>query len=201
MFGRAIIQVTGHRKRRDKSLFKFDEKRGDMSQMTTVASDEARAMRMRDLAASDEIAAAKSLAERKNKDFTQVYSKGWARLQSLMKDHPAAARLYAFFAEHVDGVTGTVVASQEYLSQALGVHVITIRRNTKLLEDLGALVRIRVGSGVYGYALDPEEIWKSWDNRKDEAVFVTRTLVSKRDRHNQSVAKRLKTLYVENGKE
>lgn len=165
--------------------------------MITVASDEDRARRLRDFQQQDEAEAAKALAERKNRDFTQVYTKGWARLQSLMKEHPAAARLYAFFAEHVDGVAGAVVASQDYLAQALDVHVITIRRNTKLLEDLGALVRIRVGSGVYAYALDPEEIWKSWDNKKDDAAFVTRTLVNKRDSHNQTVAKKLKTLYVE----
>lgn len=171
-----------------------------MSQMIAVASDDQRRKRLLELKHRDERAEARALEERKNKDFTQVYSKGWARLQSLMKDHPAAARLYAFLAEHVDGVTGTVVASQEYLATALDVHVITIRRNTKLLEELGALVRIRVGSGVYGYALDPNEVWKSFNDRKDDAVFVTRTLVSKKDRHNAAVTKKLKTMYLEKDK-
>ena len=128
----------------------------------------------------------------KNRDFTQVYPKGWRRLRSLINENPSAARIFAFLAENVDGTAGAVVVSQDLLAKELGVHVRTVKRLTKWLEDQGAIVRIRVGTGVYAYALDPQEIWKSWDDQKDHAAFVTRTLVLKKDRENGEVRRKLR---------
>ncbi len=164
----------------------------------SVTTDAGRQARLADLAAVDrDVVAQAEEARRANRDFVQVYPKGWRRLQNLIKANPAAARVYAFLAEHIDGSCGAVVVSQEVLAHALGVHEITVRRNTKLLEELGALVRVRVGSGVYAYGLDPTEIWRSWDDRKDEAVFTTRTLVRKSDRANSEVRRRLKLMLRE----
>ena len=36
-----------------------------------------------------------------------------------------------------------------------------------------------MGGSVSAYALDPTEIWKSWDSSKEQAVFMTRTMVRK----------------------
>lgn len=168
-----------------------------MSQNIVVGVDITHEQRKRDLKIKDDIAEQANLKARKNSDFTQVSSKGWKRLQSLINTHPPLARLYAFFAEHIDGVTGTVVCSQEFIATRLDIHIVTVRRQTQQLEKLGALVRIRVGSGVYAYALDPHEIWKSWANKKDHAAFVTRTLVDLRDSHNREVHRKLKTMYIE----
>lgn len=164
--------------------------------MNVIATDEDRRKRLIELREADEKAAEEQAEKRKNRGFTQVYQKGWHRLQELMKDHPMAARIYAFLAENI-GDAGSVVASQEYLAHALDVHLITIRRNTEKLEKMGAVVRIRVGSGVYAYCLDPEEVWRSWDDKKDTAAFNSRTLVSKRDKDNGRVSKLLKTMYIE----
>ena len=98
---------------------------------------------------------------RENKDFAQVYAKGWRRLQSLIQTNPSAARLYALIAENMDPQGGAVVASQTVLAEMLGVTDRTIRTLTKALEDQRAIVRIRVGAGTYAYALDPDEIWKA----------------------------------------
>ena len=89
------------------------------------------------------------------------------------------------------------MVSQEVMANSLGVHVKTIKRQTAYLEKVGALVRIRVGTGVYAYALDPEEVWKSWADRKEEAAFVTRTLVKKGDRANREVRRKLKVMMGE----
>ena len=97
--------------------------------------------------------------EKKNSGFTQVYSKGWKRLRWLMEVKPTAAQLYSYIAENLDPDGGALVASQEVLAGAIGVSEITVRRLTKWLEDNSVIVRIRVGSGVYAYALDPEEVW------------------------------------------
>ncbi len=136
-------------------------------------------------------------AKRQNRDFVQVYGKGWKRLQSLIVANPGAARIYAFLAQHISGDSGAVVVSQEVMADELDVHVKTIKRHTKALEDAGALVRIRVGGGVYAYALDPTEVWKSWDGKKELAAFNTKTLVRKSDRENGQVRRQLRVMMHE----
>ena len=169
-----------------------------MSDMVVVATEAQRAARRLDLEARDrDLAEREEAARRSNRDFVQVYPKGWERLQTLIKNNPAAARVFAFLAQHIDGVAGAVVVSQDVMAHALGVHEITIRRQTKYLEEIGALVRIRVGSGVYAYCLDPEEVWKAWGDRKDEAAFLSRTLVRKGDRANSEVRRKLKLMIGE----
>lgn len=162
-----------------------------------VATDEQRQLRRLEMRVEDREAALKSEAARKNREFVQVYPKGWRRLQDLIQKNPPAARVYAFLAEHIDGVAGAVVVSQEVMANALGVHIRTIQRQTSWLEEAGALVRIKVGVGVYAYGLDPNEIWRSWDDRKEEAAFVTRTLVSKKDSANREVRRKLKVMIGE----
>lgn len=166
-----------------------------MSELKGVAgageSDIERRLRLVELANQ---AREETTEEPGNKNFVQVYPKGWARLQHLIKTNPSAARVYAFIAEHIDGVCGVVVVSQDVLAIEIGVHVATIKRQTKLLEDEGALVRIKVGTGVYAYALDPEEVWRSWNTAKETAAFTTRTLVRRADRMNGQVRRKLKVM-------
>jgi biotin operon repressor len=150
-----------------------------------------------ELDARDREAALQEEEKKKNTGFVQVYTKGWKRLQALIQQNPGAARVFAFLAENIDGSCGAVVVSQNVMAEELGIVERTIRRHTAWLEEQGALVRIRVGSGVYAYALDPEEIWKSWDSKKEHAAFVTRTLVSKRDRENSTIKRRLSMMIKE----
>lgn len=133
---------------------------------------------------------------RENRHFVQVYPKGFRRLQRLIRDNPSAARLYALLAENIDPDGGVVVASQAVLAEMLGVTDRTIRTLTKVLEDQSAIVRIRVGTGTYAYALDPDEVWKAWDIQKDHAVFKTRTLVSKSG-ENETIKRRLRVMISE----
>ncbi len=170
--------------------------------MRQVATDQDRRVRRVELEAEDrqreaQEAAAQEKARTSNKNFTQVYPKGWARIRELINTNPSAAKLYTFLAEHMQGSEGAVVVSQEVMAEALGVHVITIKRHSKFLENQGALVRIRVGTGVYAYALDPSEVWKTWDDKKELAAFATRTLVLKRDRQNGQVRRKLAVMMGE----
>lgn len=135
--------------------------------------------------------------EDKNRDFTQVYPMGWKRLRWLMEVKPTAAQLYSFIAENMDADGGALVASQEVLAEACGISEITVRRLTKWMEDNRVIVRIRVGSGVYAYALNPDEVWKAWNGTKPHAVFKTSTLVKKKDRQNQMVNRRLSVMMKE----
>lgn len=170
----------------------------DMGEMRTVVSDAERRLRTVELPTQDRDEQAESEANsRANRDFVQVYPKGWKRLQALIRSNPSAARVYAFLAEHIDGVCGAVVVSQEVIAEELDVHERTIRRLTQQLEQAGAIVRIKVGTGVYAYALDPEEIWRSWDVAKGTAAFTTRTLVRTADRANGQVRRKLKVMLGE----
>ena len=124
----------------------------------------------------------KARETKKNKDFVQVYEKGFCRIASLIGKNASAAKLYIFFAEHIEPGTGAVIASQELLAEELGVTTRTIRRLTKVLEEEGAIIRIRLGAGgIYAYCLDPEEVWKSWETSKKYAAFRTKTLARKED--------------------
>jgi DNA-binding transcriptional ArsR family regulator len=127
---------------------------------------------------------------KKNKDFIQVYGKGFERISSLIAKNPSSAKLYLFLAEHIEPGTGAVVASQELLAEELGVSDRTIRRLTKVLEEEGAIIRIRLGAGsIYAYCLDPNEIWKSWNTTKKYAAFNTKTLARQKD--NGDIKRRL----------
>lgn len=169
-----------------------------MSTMQNIDSEAARRVRMAEFAAQDREQEVVDEAGRKaNKGFVQVYPKGWKRLQALIRTNPSAARVFAFLAEHVDGVCGVVVVTQEVMAAELEVHKRTIIRLTAELEKTGAIVRIKVGTGVYAYALDPSEIWKSWDDKKDLAAFVTKTLVMKSDKANGQVRRKLKMMMGE----
>lgn len=163
--------------------------------MLQVVTDADRNMRLAEFKAMDaDAVVASDRARISNRNFTQVYPKGWARLQELIRTDPPAARVYAFLAEHIDGTCGAVVVAQDVMASELGVHERTIRRLTKRLDDAGALVRIKIGMGVYAYALDPTEVWRSWDDKKDHAAFTTKTLVRKVDRENNTVQRKLKVM-------
>lgn len=153
--------------------------------------------RKRAIAADDREREAAEAEARKNKGFAQVYDPGWMRLQQLVRDNPSAARLYMWVAQHADGEGGTVVASQDLIAEELGIHRTTVWRLSKALEDAKALVRIRVGPSVYAYALNPHEVWRSWNTTKDTAVFITKTMVRKRDRENATVDRKVRMMVHE----
>lgn len=117
--------------------------------------------------------------ERKNKGFTQVYPRGWKRIIELSKGNAGASGLYAFFAQHIDPSCGAVVCDQQFLADQFEVNRSTISRWLSYLEKEMAIVRIPVAGRVCAYALDPREVWKGYDNSKEYAAFVTRTLVNK----------------------
>lgn len=158
-----------------------------------VPAENASAARRRDAQIAAE---AKAAAARENRGFVQVYELGWRRLQTLMATQPQAARLYALLAEHIDG-TGAVVATREVLAEMLGVSVRTISRHAKTLEGCRALVRIPLQGGVYAYCLNPEEVWKAYDNSKTYAAFHTRTLVSKNGPTDRAIQRRLRVMINE----
>ena len=124
----------------------------------------------------------KARETKKNKDFVQVYEKGFQRISSLISKNPSAAKLYVFLANHIEPGTGAVVAFQELLAEELGVSTRTIRRLSKALEEEGAIIHIRLGGGsIYAYCLNLTEVWKSWNTSKKHPAFNTKTLVRQKD--------------------
>jgi hypothetical protein len=135
---------------------------------------------------------------KKNKDFVQVYPKGWAKMREILggKGSTVPVMLYTFLAEHIDADGGVLVADQETLCKALGIARTTLWRACKTLEEHDALLRLKVGGNVYAYALDPTEVWRSWDSTKENAVFRTRTMVRK-SAQDEQVQRRLMTMIRE----
>ena len=145
-----------------------------------IATEDQAQRRQRELDSIDRKEEQEREEARKNKGFTQTYPKGWQRIRELVKDKQgtAAVGLYSFFAEHIDPSCGAVVADQQFLADQMGVSRSTISRWLNYLEDKKALVRIPVAGKVCAYALDPHEVWKGYNNSKEYAAFVTRTLVN-----------------------
>lgn len=171
---------------------KFQESEGKMAGLNLRTPQEREQFRERLAAGRDEEI---SDAERRrmNRDFAQVYPKGWARMRELLKETKSQAPLllYTFIAEHIDADGGVLVADQETICEAIGVSRTTLWRAITFLEERNALLRLTVGGSVHAYALDPTEVWKSWDSAKESAVFNTKTMVRKRAQPEQIERKML----------
>ena len=127
---------------------------------------------------------------KKNKDFVQMYPKGFDRAIFMIGQYPLAARIYMFLAKHIEPGTGAVVASQQLLADELGISVRSVQRGTKWLDENNIILRLKLGAGtVYAYCLDPSEVWKSWNTSKKYAAFNTKTLAQHKD--NGDIKRRL----------
>ena len=146
--------------------------------------------RIRQYKADDEVKEEEK--RRGDSDFIKVYPRGWETLRKLIDNYPPAAKVYAFLAQHIDAGAGAVVASQALMSESLEMSERTIRRIIKYLEDNDALVKIRLQGNLYAYALNPEQVWKSWKDNKDYAAFNTRTLARNKD--NTDIKHRLNVM-------
>lgn len=164
-----------------------------------VATEQDRERRKRDLARLDEDQKeAEKAKRRQNKDFVQVYAKGFKRIRWLLKENPRAAELYLFLAEHIDQSAGTVVASQQLLADELKVSRRTIIRLVSWMEENSVFTKIDIGGGsLCGYCLNPDEVWRSFDGAKEYAAFRTKTLARKSD--NGDIKRRLKVMMKVNG--
>lgn len=120
-----------------------------------------------------------TLEDRKNRNFTQVYPKGWQRITAISKTSPHAVGLYSFFAENLDPSCGAVICDQAFLAKQFSVSTRTIRTWIAALEEQGAIVKIPVAGRLCAYALNPNEVWKGYNSSKDYAAFATKTLVNK----------------------
>lgn len=119
--------------------------------------------------------------EIQNKDFVQVYPDGWDRLLSLPSRSPHIARLYAFLAKHIAPLGGAVCVSYDTIAEALGISKMTARRSAEYLVDNGIVVRFKMGTGAFIYALNPDEVWKSAHKNKIFAAFHTQSIVLRQD--------------------
>jgi len=146
--------------------------------------------RLRQYKASD--AEQEEEARTADSNFIKVYPQGWEKLRRLIDDYPQAAKMYAFLAQHIDAGAGAVIVSQELMAESFNVSVRTIRRMSKYLEENNALIRIKIQGNLYAYALNPDEVWKSWKDNKDYAAFTTRTLARNKD--NPDVKRRLNVM-------
>lgn len=144
-----------------------------------IANETQRKQRKADLLEQDRKQAVKRQLEAKNSNFTQVYPLGWKRLRELFRRNAGAAELYSMLAENIDGTCGAVVADQSHLADLIGVSRQTISKYIKFLESESVLVKIPIAGKVCAYALNPHEVWKGYDNTKEHAAFLTKTLVNK----------------------
>jgi hypothetical protein len=130
--------------------------------------------------------AAPAVAERKAR-FTKVYPKGWLRLRTLLKANPTAARVWGFLAENA-GHDNAIVCTLDVIADELEISERTVRRAVHYLNEVGALVIARVGT-ANAYILNPDEVWKTYEEHKHFCAFTARTLAS--TKANRTLKRRL----------
>lgn len=81
----------------------------------------------------------------KNRDFSQVYPKGWDVMLNLPSRSPHVARLYAFLAKHIAPLGGAVCVSYDTMAEALGISKMTARRSAEFLVIMGLWCASRWG--------------------------------------------------------
>jgi len=141
----------------------------------------------------------KETFSRENRNFTQIYDRGWRKLNARIKNSPSTARFWVFLAEQMD-TSGVVVATQETLARAMGVRSTkTIQRWSEALEISGSLVRIPMAGGMYAYALNPEEVWKAYDKDKEYAAFNRKTMRNATISEPVPIRRKVKVLLDEMG--
>ena len=126
--------------------------------------------------------------------FTKVYPRGWDALAGLV-DNRAAAKLYVFLADHC-GYDNALVCTLDVIADEIGVHERTVRRAVKDLEAAGHVVVAKVGT-ANAYILNPEEVWKTYEEHKHLCGFQSRTLVSKKQ--NPDLKRRLTHMISQQG--
>lgn len=124
--------------------------------------------------------------ERSGPRFTKVYPKGWEALAALI-DNRAAAKLYMFLANNC-GHDNAVVCTYDLLAEELELSERTIRRAVRHLEEGDHIVVAKIGT-ANAYILNPEEVWKTYEEHKRFCGFSARALASKTE--NGNLKKRL----------
>ena len=121
-----------------------------------------------------------------NRDFSQVYPKGWTRIRALLNESKSRAPLllYTFIAEHMDADGGALVVDQETLCEALGVSRTTLWRAITFFEERNALLRVNVGGSVSAYALTRPRSGKA-GTAKRKRLFSARKLLFARAARTQ----------------
>jgi hypothetical protein len=118
--------------------------------------------------------------------FTKLYDKGLRAINGLL-DNPAAAKLYLFLVNNC-GHDNAVVCTYGLLAEELELSERTIRRAVRLLEDRHHLTVAKIGT-ANAYILNPDEVWKTYEDHKRFCGFSARALVSKTE--NGNLKKRL----------
>ena len=132
---------------------------------------------------------------RENRGFVQVYPQGWQRIRSLMSENPTAAKVYAVLAEHIDPSCGAVVVSQTFWRKwsacprgpSEGDSI--PRGGAGVGPHTGERIRLCLRTG-------PERGLARVDCQKEQAAFLTRTLV-KKNGQNALVKRRLQMMLRE----
>lgn len=117
--------------------------------------------------------------EKKNFNFTQLDDVGLSALTKLIDKSAQAGSLFLKMAKEM-GTNGSIIASNETLASIAGVSTKNIHRLVKLMEEYG-LVRKMKFRGARVITLNPNIVWRSWNNRKQYAMFHAQVIMEEGD--------------------
>ena len=133
---------------------------------------------------------------RENRGFVQVYPQGWQRIRSLMSENPTAAKV-SCSARRAYRPVLRGGGRQSGRSGGNGRRVREDHQEGDSIPRGGAGAGPHTGERIrLCLRTDPKEVWRAWDCQKEQAAFLTRTLV-KKNGQNALVKRRLQMMLRE----
>ncbi|MGR5262305.1 replication/maintenance protein RepL [Vibrio astriarenae] len=154
-------------------------------------TDAQKASKERDLEARIRQEEAERKALTDNANFTQINNTyGWKTMRMMAKENPVAHQIFLFLGEHMDNYNA-VLASSKVLQEVTGKGRTTVSNAVKYLKENGIVSILKSGNSNV-YILNPDLLWKNYNNRKSYCKFEGAMLISKKE--NEEIFDQMRSL-------
>lgn len=123
-------------------------------------------------------ASMKPLSAPKLGSFAMITDEALAELDTLIKDHPQAARFLTKLIRYLPtGSAGVVVMSRQTACELMECSLSSIARSINTLKSGGWIQTVRV-SGAYAFAINARVAWRGNRTGIEHAVFYATVVAS-----------------------
>jgi len=119
------------------------------------------------------------LKREKNSPFsrwTQYNNEHTKELMWLTLKHPKAQAMLLFLVDQMD-TYNSVMCSYQVLQEVLNISKDTVRKNVKILKDMGFIAILKSGTSNV-YTINDSIYWKSWGNKKKYSKFPANVVLA-----------------------
>jgi hypothetical protein len=120
---------------------------------------------------------------RVNANFTQLYDDQLDLIILMTKENPTALTVFLWIVKFMDD-RNALVASQQTIADALGLHKNTVYLAVKYLKEKKALIVLR-SSNTNVFAMNAQIVWRDSADAKRFAHFDAKVYVSEFEQHEE----------------